>query len=114
MNALQAHIQEKNAEKVAWVAEDPKNRWSAMLVDDPAHWAEMGIHTVEEFEKYVLVSDIYETTRSCYGYKPNWNNLMSLSIAELHSELALLENECVVQLKREQEAVALKGSYPHL
>jgi hypothetical protein len=36
---LAAHIAALNAEKLAWIAEDPDNRWTGLYVEDLAHCA---------------------------------------------------------------------------
>jgi hypothetical protein len=46
---LQAYIEAKNAEGKAWVNENPGSYYG-MTVSDPAHWAEQGITTVEQYE----------------------------------------------------------------
>ena len=49
MNALVKHIEELNAKTQKWMDENPGS-WGGMIVTDPAHWAEYGVHTVEDFE----------------------------------------------------------------
>lgn len=46
---LQAHIEAKNAEGKKWMDENPGSYYG-MTVTDPAHWAEQGITTVEQYE----------------------------------------------------------------
>jgi len=89
--ALLAHLEALNAKTIAWVAEDPTNRWSTTWVTDLEHWADSGVHSVEDFEKHQLVSSIFETTREVYGYKPSWSGLMGLSIEQLELENNILE-----------------------
>ena len=69
MNELVRHIEKINAETKAWVAEDPKNRWGGELVTDPAHWAEYGIFTPEDYDKSSLAETIKDASGAAYGSK---------------------------------------------
>ena len=46
---LQGHIEAKNAEGKKWMDENPGSFYG-MTVTDPAHWADQGITTVEQYE----------------------------------------------------------------
>ena len=83
---LVSHIREENAKTEAWVAEDPENRCAGMVTDDIDHWRDYGIHSVEEYEKYMIVANIVDTHKEAYGFKPSWGHLMSLSMEELEEE----------------------------
>jgi hypothetical protein len=89
-NALEQHIANINEKGRAWVAEDPKNRFAGMLVEDRAHWAQYGITTPAEFDHYLLVTDVYEAINYKWGYKPNWKDLNAKSDEELREELESL------------------------
>ena len=102
INELINHIQTLNAKSRAWVAEDAANRWSSLLSEDTAHWAEMGIHTVAEFKHYMLVVDVFESTRSVHGYKPSWSHLMAATDEMLEREMAQLEREAKRQCEDEE------------
>jgi len=88
-NELVKHIEALNAKTQTWIDAAPV-RWSTLLVTDAAHWAVYGVTTVEEFDHYMLVSDVYELTREVYGYKPSWSELDRSSEAELKRRLELL------------------------
>lgn len=62
-------------------------------VSDPAHWNRLGVETPEQFDHYVLVVDVYETTRDVHGYKPSWAHLKALTDDQLRAELSLLRKE---------------------
>ena len=47
--ALQKYIEAKNAEGKLWMEENPGSYYG-MTVSDPAHWAEQGITSVEQYE----------------------------------------------------------------
>ncbi|MGA0875221.1 MAG: hypothetical protein ACO3Q6_08290 [Ilumatobacteraceae bacterium] len=80
---LAAALATRNAATLAWVAEDPSNRWACALTEDLAHWAEMGVTTAAELDHYLLVCDVFEGTREAWGYKPSWAGLMEASTEEL-------------------------------
>ncbi len=107
-NDLAKHIEKLNAETAAWVAAGP-DRWASGLTTDAAHWAEYGITTPEQLDKYLLVSEIYEATRSAWGYKPHWGNLMEAPIAELQAEAVALRAELDRQHKEELAAQAAEA-----
>ena len=46
MLELIKEIKSRNIKTKAWVAEDPKNRWAGLYVEDEAHWVERGITTL--------------------------------------------------------------------
>lgn len=81
--ALLAHIQAENAKTLAWVAKDPKNRGAGTLVEDLDHWTQYGIHTVAEFEHYMLATAAYDMHKDAYGFKPDWREVDALSDREL-------------------------------
>lgn len=90
MNELTAHIQKLNAKTQAWINEDPNNRWSGMLVDEPEHWAAYGVSTVEEFEHYMAATDYYESYKDKYGIRPNWNQIFSMSTEKIKEQMKFL------------------------
>ena len=69
MNALEQHITKINTETQIWIDEDPKNRWGGMLVTDPAHWAEYGVFTPEDYDKSSLAETIKDASGAAYGSK---------------------------------------------
>ena len=103
-NELVAHIQNINAQTLAWVAKDPANRWASGLVEDLAHWAHYGVTTVAQFEHYMLVTSVYETHRSVWGTKFPWNMLMEMSDDDLRRQLVALERESLeLQAQRDED-----------
>lgn len=102
MNALFAHIEAKNAATRAWVAAGPK-RWASELTNDVAYWATCGVTTPDELDRYLLACDVYETTKSVWGYKPSWSGLMASTVAELEADLARLIREGNEQRERAQQ-----------
>ena len=101
-NDLAAALAARNAKTLAWVAEDPSNRWAVTLVEDLAHWAEMGVTTAAELDHYLLVVDAFESTRSAWGYKPSWSGLMEQSDAELERTIEFNGRKISEQIEREE------------
>ena len=66
MNTLVQHIEAINVKSQAWVDADPKNRWSGMVVTDPKHWAEYGIYTPAEYDRYQDETTLYELASTAY------------------------------------------------
>jgi hypothetical protein len=93
MNALPQHIRSLNEKTQACVNEDPEHRFAALPVEDALHWLSYGIETPEQFDHYMLVSNVFEATRSAYGYKPSWVGLENLSNEQLEAEMASLSKE---------------------
>ena len=57
---LVTHIEALNAKTQLWIDEDPSNRFGGMLVTDPAHWAEYGVSTPAELDRYLDEQTLYE------------------------------------------------------
>lgn len=72
MNELLAHINAENAKTEAWVAEDPENRWAGLITNDMKHWADYGIHTVAEYEQYMLDMSYSDLYKEIYGVRPRY------------------------------------------
>lgn len=100
---LQAHLDAIKARTLAWVAEDPKNRWACYPVDEAEFWAKRGITTVAAFEHDSLVGMVFEQYRDIYGFKPDWAFLNSLSdeVLKTLSERLSKEHEANKQAVRE-------------
>ena len=108
--ALLAHIQAKNANTLAWVAEDPKNRCAFTIVEDLDHWTQDGIHTPEAFEHYMLATAAYDAHKDAYGFKPDWREVNALSDSELQEWLdEVLYPECERQVLEQEAAEKAKA-----
>lgn len=89
--ALIAHIKKLNVATLAWVAEEPDKRFASTFPEDLKYWADQGINSIEDFEHDDLVTTVYETTKSVWGYKPNWSDLKAMSNDALKAEAASLQ-----------------------
>ena len=97
---LAQFLADKNAETLAWIAEDPSNRWAGLIVEDLAHWAEMGIHTVEDYKRYDLETLVWDMYKDATGIRPRHLDLKSMSLQELED----LANYCGRQIEAQIEA----------
>ena len=102
MNELQAHIEAKNAKTLEWVNEDPANRWAAVPVSDPEHWAEYGIYTVEQYEHHMAAMSLYDYYKDVHGIRPRWMNFDEMSIEDIEAEFRALDREAEAQAEVEE------------
>jgi hypothetical protein len=100
---LAAHLAALNAEKLAWIAEDPDNRWTGLYVEDLAHWAEIGILTVQDFQRYELQSLVWEMYKDVTGIRPRHMDFDSMSLEDLQREVDYLDRQ--MQASIEQDAM---------
>ena len=99
MNELLAHIRNLNAKTSAWVAEDPTKRMAGLYVEEADHWSSIGITTVDEFNRYNLMMEVYDFHKTVYGFKPSYAHLKSLTTKELEEELESLNRAWKVERK---------------
>jgi len=89
---LQSYIEAKNAEGKKWMDENPGSYYG-MTVTDPAHWAEQGITTVEQYEyqmEYYVLFDYIAGLTS----KGNARYLLSLCTTMDDLDVAYAEFNC--------------------
>lgn len=101
MTTLVAHLEALNAKTLAWVAEDPSNRWASTWTTDLEHWAESGVHTVEDFERYELETFIYEGTKDFFHYRPS--GLKDLTLEQLRERADRLSADIAIESAREEQ-----------
>lgn len=102
-STLAETLEARNAATLEWIAADPTNRWSTLVVTDLAFWASCGITTVEQYDHYMLVSNVFEATRDAYGYKPQWGHLNALSTEQLECQLANLSAAIEASIQEEEK-----------
>lgn len=93
----------KNAETLAWIAEDPDNRWAGLLTEDLAHWAEIGIHTVAQYRRYDLETLVWEMYKDAMGFRPRHIDFASMSDEELEREADSLGRMISSQIEADKE-----------
>jgi hypothetical protein len=72
MNDLIQHIQTLNEGEI----------WQ--ITENPEHWKNFGIETVEQFERYTIECAFSEAWKGCYGVRPR-GSLDHFTIEELET-----------------------------
>lgn len=108
---LAAHIAALNAEKLAWIAEDPDNRWTGLYVEDLAHWAEIGVLTVLDFQRYELQSLVWEMYKDVTGIRPRHMDFDSMSLEDLQREVDYLDRQMQASIAYDEECEYLSMAY---
>ena len=99
--ALQAHIEAANAEFVAKCEEKGAQAYFT-TVSDPAHWAEFGVFTIEQYERQSLISYISDAHKDAYGFRPRGYNYAEWSIADLEAEADRLSEAVTRAIEAEE------------
>lgn len=102
-NTLAEHLAALNAEKLAWIAEDPNNRWTGLYVEELDFWAEMGVTTVAEFKRHENETLFWEMYKEVVGFRPRHIDVKSMSDAELEDYLDYLDKQMAVQIAADAE-----------
>lgn len=70
-----------------WLDENPiEGAWIGRLVEDPEHWSGYGVHTPEELEKHLLLSDYSDLHKELTGFRPRDHGMtMSTPLAEIEA-----------------------------
>lgn len=100
---LVKHIEAINAKTQKWMNENPGS-WGGMIVTDPAHWAEYGVYTVEDYERYELETYIYEGHKDAFGVKGRHYDFKNMTLEELKAEADYISNAVKIAIKEEAEA----------
>lgn len=102
-NELLEHVKAQNAKTIAWVNEDPKNRWAGTMPEDPQYWIDEGIITVQALERRDLETYIYEGHKDAFGSKGHHYDFKSMSMEELRKEADYI-SEAVTEAQAEEKA----------
>jgi hypothetical protein len=94
---LQKHLAQLNANKVAWVAEDPDNRFTGLYEEDPAYWAGIGVVTLDDFKRHELKISIWEMYKDVHGVRPRWINFDTMTTEDMENTIDNLHKEYEVQ-----------------
>jgi len=66
MITLLQHIESLNAKADLLMEQEP-GLWMSKYTDDMSHWADQGVHTVEDFERSQLINSISDASKDLYG-----------------------------------------------
>ena len=111
MITLAQHLANLNAEKLAWVAVDPDNRWTGLYSEDLAHWAEIGVLTVRDFRRYELQSLVWEMYKDVVGIRPRHMDFDSMSLEDLEREVDYLGSRMEAEIEAEKEWERQEAAY---
>lgn len=100
---LAEYIADRNAATLAWIAEDPDNRWAGLIVDDLAFWAEMGIHTVAQYKRHDLEALVWDMYKDAMGFRPRHIDFSSMTDEELEAEADSLGRMIERQIQEEED-----------
>jgi len=90
---LSSHLAALNSLTLAWVAEDPANRGACTYTEDLSYWNEIGVFTVEDFQRNELESTVWDLYKSVHGVRPRYMNFKDMSIDELKDIIKGLHDE---------------------
>ena len=103
------HIQSLNAKSRKKMSET-EGLWIGMIVEDPKHWAEYGVYTPAQFDRYMDEQTLYEAcsiaTSKSYA-RTVVADTDGMSDEEFQKELDYWGNQADQEIKREQEEQAL-------
>jgi hypothetical protein len=103
MTSLAQHLKNLNAEKLAWIAEDPDNRWTGLYVEELDFWASYDIYTVEQFQRYELETCIWEMYKDVTGVRPRHLDLKAMSTEELNKLADYLGSQMDASIAADEE-----------
>lgn len=97
-----------NVVTLAWIAEDPSNRWATLLVEDAAHWAEYDIETGEQLDAYLSWCNYVDAFKAAHGIKPRWTDWRSAPATEWDRQTNALYEQMVAE---EQAEARMEASH---
>ena len=103
MATLTAHIEALNAKTQAWLDANP-GAWAGMIVTDPEHWAEAGIYTAAQFDRYMDEECYSEQYKSVYGVRPR--HIADMTDEQLTAAIKRMDAEVEEMIEREREEEA--------
>jgi len=116
---LTQYLADRNASTLAWVAEDPDNRWAGTYTEDLAHWAEIGVLTVRDLMRYEMECQYSDLHKDAYGFRPRGVNLSEWTYEELVEETDRMfrhmdsQAEYDAEWERQEEAERLEQEAEH-
>jgi flagellar motility protein MotE (MotC chaperone) len=102
MKEVMKEVKNRNEKTLAWVAADPKNRFASLYIEEESHWIELGIHTLEDLERYELISYIYEGHKDAFGVKGRHYNFDDMSLQELREESGYIRKSIAEALEAKE------------
>jgi hypothetical protein len=116
---LAQYLADRNAATLAWVAEDPDNRWAGTYTEDLAHWAEIGVLTVRDFIRTEMQTQYSDLHKDACGFRPHGVNTSDWTYEQLEVETERLyrymesQAEYDAEWERQEEAYRLEQEAEH-
>lgn len=109
MTTLLQHIESLNAKADQMMAQEP-GLWMSKWTDDLSHWNDMGIFTVEDFERNQLINGISDASKDLYGcrLRLDWDEMSIEDMKSTYDNICRQLNE---QFELEKEAEALAAEW---
>lgn len=103
MTNLLNHIKTINTNSRQQMAQNP-GWYIGMLSEDPKHWSDMGILTVEDYERYELETYIYDAHKTAFGVKGRHYKFSEMTLEELKAEADYISKACDQAMAEEEQA----------
>lgn len=103
MTTLIKHIKSLNEASRKEMAQSP-GTFIGIMPETKEHWAEMNIHTVEDFQRYEFETYIYDAHKTAFGVKGRHYNFASMSMQELKDEADYISKACDEAMAEEEQA----------
>jgi hypothetical protein len=100
------HIATQNAASREWQDAAP-GRWAGMLVEDAGWWAERGIFTVEDYDRWTMESTMSDLHKEAYGFRPRGYDFAAMPLDELidlYDEWSVAAKQAYEQERAHQDA----------
>jgi len=107
MTTLLQHIESLNAHADVMMAQEP-GLWMSKWTDDISYWNEMGVFTVEDFERNSLINNISDASKELYGCRMRlaWDEM---DIEDLEQTYENICYQLRLQFEQEKEAEAYEA-----
>lgn len=107
---LIAKIQRQNAETREW-QDAVEGRWASYLMEDPKWWADRGVFTVEDFDRWSILCGLSDLHKDAYGFRPRGYDFDSMSTEELIQLEDRWVKDAQASYEREQEEALQRVEY---
>ena len=111
MTTLLQHIESLNAHADLMMAQE-SGLWMSKWTDDLSHWADMGVFTVEDFERNQLINGISDASKDLYGcrLRLDWDEMSIEDMQRTYDNICKQLNEQYEEEKAAEEfAKTCKG-----
>lgn len=106
---LLMHLEAEKAKTLAWVAEDPENRWAGYSTTSIEHWAESGVYSVEQYDRYNMLGSLSDLSKDVYGFRMRYNTdiMTDAEMQDIYDDL-LEQLQGVIEQEKHVEQEAIK------